>query len=86
MHLLPASHGFSAHVATADATVWTALLDSASGSSMVVFVTRRLLAPVTESDAPFGAALVLNLVSLMATGTGPDVAMAPPLPEETRKS
>merc|ERR1711969_390904 len=86
VHLLPASHGFSAHVATADATVWTALLDSSSGSSMVVLVMRRLLAAVTDSDAPFGASLVRKTLSLMETGTGPAVAMAPPLPDETMKS
>ena len=86
VHWLPGSHGLSIHLATDDATVHTALLDSSSGSSMVVLVMRRLLAAVTDSDAPLGASLMRKVVSLMKTGSGPDVAMAPPLPEETRKS
>ena len=73
-------------MATAEATVWTALLDSSAGSSMVLLVMRRVVAPVTDSDAPFGASLVRKTLSLMETGTGPAVKMAPPLPEETRNS
>ena len=86
VHLLPASHGFSAHVATADAAVQTALLDSSSGSSMVVLVMRRLLDAVTDSDAPFGASLVRKVVSLMMTASDPEVEIPPPLPEVTRKA
>ena len=81
VHLLPASHGFSAHVATVDATVQTALLDSSAGSSMVVFEIRRPLAAVTASDAPFGASLVWNVVSRMVVVVGPEVRTAPPLAE-----
>ena len=62
------------------------LLDASVGLSMVVLVMRRLLAAVTDSDAPFGAWLVWNVVSRIATSTGPVVAIAPPLPAETRKS
>ena len=53
---------------------------------MVVLVMRRLLDAVTDSDAPFGASLTRKVVSLMETGTGPDVTMAPPLSVETRNS
>ena len=38
VHWLPGAHGFSAQVATDDATVQTALLESSAGSSMVVLV------------------------------------------------
>ena len=61
------------------------VLDS-SGSSMVVFVMRSVVAAVTDSDAPLGASLVRKAVSLMVTASGPDVATAPPSPELTLKS
>ena len=86
VHWLPGLQGFSAHIATDDATVHTAVLDSSVGSSMVVFVMRSVVAAVTDSDAPLGASLVRKAVSVMVTASGPEVATAPPLPEVTLKS
>ena len=54
--------------------------------SMVVLVMRRAVAAVTDSDAPFGASLVRNVLSLMLTTSGPEVAMAPPFLALTRNS
>ena len=83
VHWLPSAHGFWMQSSMVVATIQAALDDSSRGASMVVFVMRRLVAAVTDSDAPFGASLVWKVVSLMETGTGPDVSMAPPLPEES---
>ena len=83
---LPGSHGFSMHLSIDDATVQTALLDSSAGSSMVVFVMRRVVAAATDNDAPLGASLARKVVSLMMTVSGPEVLAAPPLPEVTRNS
>ena len=78
-HLVPTSHGFSAHAARADATVQTAV--PTIGSSIVVFVMRRDEAAVTDKDAPFGAVFVRKMLSRMEIGIVPDVVTAPPWPE-----
>ena len=83
---LPGSHGLSAHVATDDAMIHSGVIDSSAGSSIVVFVMRRLVAAVTDSDAPFGAALTRKMLSRITTVTGPIVEAAPPFPEVARKS
>ena len=53
---------------------------------MVVLVMRTLLAAVIDSVDPLGAALVRKTASLMDIAMGPEVLIAPPLPEVTRNS
>ena len=59
VHWLPSSHGFSVHVATKDALVQTAPLDSSAGLSMVVLV---MVLTTTE------AILAARLTTTTATG------------------
>ena len=53
---------------------------------MVVLLTRTLSAAVIDSVAPLGAAFVRKTASLMVVDMGPEVLIAPPLPEATRNS
>ncbi len=85
VHWLPASHGFSAHVATpAPPNTKTAVENSSTGASMLVLVIRTLRTDVRARDAPFDATLVRKTLSLMTTLMGPPADIAPPLPLLTR--
>ena len=86
VHRLPNAHGFWLQPSIVVASSHAASETPSSGVSMVVLVVRTLLAATTDSDAPFGAALVVKAVSLMDTAIGPEVLTAPPLPEVTRNS
>ena len=77
--------GLSEHVATpAPPNTVTADENSSTGVSIDVLVTFTLAADVTEIEAPCGARLKRNTLSLMRMRTDPLAEMAPPWPLLTR--
>ena len=62
----------------------TALDQSSTGSSMLVFVMRALSVELIRRVAPRGASLARNTLSRIVTWVEPDAATAPPRPVLTR--
>jgi len=84
VHLLPVPQGLSKQVATLAPNAETALDQSSTGSSMLVFVMRALSVELIRRVAPRGASLARNTLSRIVTWLEPEAATAPPRPVLTR--